>query len=361
MELIKNITNTSLEEIILENNLSIIKDNDFKNLYLLKYKKEKSDFNSLLVKECRGIILEDKSNKIICYGLDKMDSKIKFEEIANNIWSECRFEDAIDGTQIRLYYYNKWNVTTARCIDGYKSKWNYIKSYGTLFDDLIHLIDFTKLNKNNTYTFIMRHIENRIIEKVDKNELYHIHTRDNISLKELEEDINIKKPSKYIFESFEDLQNELDVMTYNSMGYVISYKNKKYLYRCKDYENVKDLKGNNFNVDYNYLELKDNNKLDTFINYFPEYKILFKYTENKLSNLYEIIHTFYLNKFIHKTLDFKDININYRTIIYKLHGLFILSKEPTTIKIVEQYINTLKVGHIINLLKYIKIKNIIKL
>ena len=256
---------------------------------------------------------------------------------------------------------NKWNVTTARCIDGYKSKWNYIKSYGTLFDDLIHLIDFTKLNKNNTYTFIMRHIENRIIEKVDKNELYHIHTRDNISLKELEEDINIKKPSKYIFESFEDLQNELDVMTYNSMGYVISYKNKKYLYRCKDYENVKDLKGNNFNVDYNYLELKDNNKLDTFINYFPEYKILFKYTENKLSNLYEIIHTFYLNKFIHKTLDFKDININYRTIIYKLHGLFILSKEPTTIKIVEQYINTLKVGHIINLLKYIKIKNIIKL
>ena len=79
MELKKNITNTSLEEIILENNLSIIKDNDFKNLYLLKYKKEKSDFNSLLVKECRGIILEDKSNKIICYGLDKMDSKIKFE------------------------------------------------------------------------------------------------------------------------------------------------------------------------------------------------------------------------------------------------------------------------------------------
>ena len=340
MELQKCLTEISLEKITSEHLLSSIEDKDYTNVYLLKYDREKSDINNILVRECRGIILEKETNKVVCYGLNKMNSKNEFEKIASDIWSECKIEDSIDGTQIRLYYNNKWVITTARCIDGYKSKWNYVKSYGILFDDVKHLVDLNKLNKNYTYTFIMKHVENRIIENVKDNDLYHIHTRDNISLNEVEHDIGVKKPTKYHFESLKDLKDELGVMTFETMGYVVSYENEKYMYRCKEYESVK--------------ELKENNKLESFLFYFPEYEKLFKYTEDKLLNLYKNIHNLYLNKFIYKNIEFKDINITYRSIIYNLHGLFKETNNPTTLNTIEEYVNTLKVGHIIKLLKDIK-------
>ena len=349
MELITNLKQRDIKVIIEENNLKYIEDSDNKNIFLLKYDKDKSDLKSNLVRQCRGIILEKNTNKIVAYGLDKMNDCNELDDDLD--LSDIKVEDAIDGTQLRLYYYNKWVLTTARCIDGYKSKWNYVKTYGKLYEDVKHLINYDILDKNNTYTFILRHIENRIVENVVVNELYHIHTRSNITLEELDIDIGVKKPKIYSFKCLKELKDELNIMTFESMGYVINIDSKKYMFKTNEYEYVRELKGNNYSIDYNYLELKKNNRLEEYLFFFPEYDEYFKNTESKIVNIVKNIHNLYITRFIKKTITNNDIDKMYKHIIYNLHKGFLETKEPTTFYSVNNYLDTLTPGYLIKLIK----------
>ena len=249
MDLKKNLNALFLNE----HSIQKFKDNTFNSLYLLKYKKINDNFeyyNVPAVMQCRGIILEEYTNKIICYSLDKFDKKLDNLEI-----KDYKVEEAIDGTQIRLYYYNnEWIVSTARTISAKNSKWNYVKTFYDLFKDVEHIIDYSKLNQKNTYTFIMKHIENRIISNVKKNELIHIHTRDNETLLEIEEDIGVPKPKEYHFETFDELLKDLEQFDFETKGYVVKSETKKYMYKTKNYEYVNSLKDNHRNINYHYLD-----------------------------------------------------------------------------------------------------------
>ena len=349
MDLINILKQSDIKSIIKENNLKYIEDNDNKNIFLLKYDKDKSDLKSDLVRQCRGIILEKETNKIVAYGLDKMNDSNKLDDELD--LSNIKVEDAIDGTQLRLYYYNKWVLTTARCIDGYKSKWNYVKTYGTLYEDVKHLINYDALDKNNTYTFILRHIENRIIENIKVNELYHIHTRSNITLEELDIDIGVKKPNIYYFKCLKELKEELNIMTFETMGYVIIIDKERYMFKSNEYEYVKELKGNNYNIDYNYFELKKKGKLTDYLFFFPEYDEYFKNTESKIKTLVNKIHTLYFNRFIKKSITNNGIDKIYKHIIYNLHKEFLETKEPTSVYKIFSYLETLTPGYLIKLIK----------
>lgn len=343
MELQLQLKTSTLKDVVEINDLDMVETD---KLCLLKYKKT-ADFSIPLINECRGIILDKNTNNIVCYGLNKMSKDFDKTKL-----SECIVEDAIDGTQIRLYYFeDKWVVTTARCFTAERSRWNYVKSYLELFNDVKHLIDFSKLNKENTYTFILRHIENRIVEEITENTLYHIHTRNNKTLEEVEEDIGVKKPTTYKFDSFEDLEHELNYFTYNNMGYVIRYENKRYMFHSKEYDEIKELKGNNYNIKYHYFDLKKKNKLEDFLIYFPEYKILFEEVVKEFISLCEKIHSLYLQKFIKKEIEFKDMEKEFTHIVYHLHGIYRETGNKTTIGVVRDYINILHPGYILKLIK----------
>ena len=204
MEFIKKLN----DDYLIENHIKKINNKKFPELSLFKYSKDKSNFETVDVRQARGIIL-NKENNIICYSLNKFNNREnKDHKYFDSIWKECIIEEAIEGTQIRLYYYNnEWQVTTARTILAENSKWDYIKSFQQLFNDVSTHIDYNLLNKDYTYTFILKHIENRIISNIKKNELIHIHTRNNKTCDELNVDINIKKPTVYHFNNYEDLIN----------------------------------------------------------------------------------------------------------------------------------------------------------
>ena len=347
MDLLKNLNESFMEK----NHIKTITDKDYPNLYLLKYDKDSSDFNIPGIKEARGIILEKETNNVICYSLDKFENK---DDLFNNSdIKDCIIEDAIDGTQIRLYYYNsKWISTTARRIDAKKSKWNYVKTFYELFKDVEHLIDYDLLNKEYTYTFILKHIENRIVSNVSKNELIHIHTRNNKTLEEVDdEDIKIPKPKKYFFLSFDDLTDELGKLDFENKGYVVKCNHKRYMFESKEYLEVKDLKGNHLNIDYNYLQLLNNDKLDNFLSYFPEYQLKFQNTIQKIDNLGDKLHKLYIQKNIKKEIKLSDVSKEYKNILYKLHGIYINEKTIITREVVINYIYELPIGYIVKLLK----------
>lgn len=345
MELFKELN----DDYICKNNIKQLKDNEYTDIYLLKYDKDKTNLKIPLNRKLRGIIFEKETNNIICYSLDKFDNKDNLD--LTNI-CEWKIEEAIDGTQIRLYYYNsKWISTTARRIDSKKSKWNYVKTFYELFKDVEHLIDYSKLNKDYTYTFILKHIENRIISNISKNELIHIHTRDNKSLEEKDIDIGITKPSKLNFDSYNEFKNYLETLTFETKGCVVKVENKRYMFNSPDYEKVKELKGNHLNINYNYITLIQNNKLDEFLNYFPEYRLKFNTSDKDIRDLISNIHYLYIEKNVNKTITLKEINVKYRKILYDLHGEYISNKEIITYEKVKDFIYNLPVGYIVKLLK----------
>jgi len=344
-----DLKNNLNKEFFNNNSIKLIKDKDFSKLYLLKYIKSDDDdvnrFNNPAIRQARGIILENETNKIICYGLDKFNKKPDTFNI-----SECQIEEAIDGTQIRLYYYNnEWNVTTARCISAKKSKWNYVKTFYNLFEDVKHFIDYEKLNKKCTYTFIMRHIENRIINNVKRNELIHIHTRDNETLLEIDSDIGVEKPKQYVFENYEDFLKDLDQFDFETKGYVVQCKSDRYMYHTKNYEEVKELKGNNLNSAYQYLELLNNNNLDKYLEYFPESELKFNNVIRDIDEYCKEIHRLYLSKHVRK----EQIQIpnTYKDLLYKLHGKYLNERTIITLEVVKNYFYELPIGRIVFLLK----------
>ena len=343
MNILNNLDNLS------ELNIKTITDKNQSNLYLLKYDKVKSDFNNESVLESRGIILEKDTNKVICYGLNKMNTDFNEKNVK---WENCKIYEVIDGTQIRLYYYNnEWNVTTARCIDAKKSSWNYIKNFYELYKDVE--IDTSKLNTDYTYTFILRHIENRIVSNITKNELIHIHTRNNKTYEEINEKINdvINYKNELHFDNFDDFKKELKNSTFETRGYVIHYENKKYLFETDEYKYVKKLKGNHRNITYQYIDLLKNNKYEEFLEYYPEKKLLFTNAEKELKELSIKVYTLYINKNVKKEIKFNDIPKEFRKLIYNLHSIYIKERTTITPYIVFEYIKRQSPGFVVNLLK----------
>ncbi|MFA5031319.1 MAG: RNA ligase [Patescibacteria group bacterium] len=94
-----------------------IKTQEKENLYLLKYSQIDSDFSYRIVRQCRGIILEKGTNKIVAYPFDKFFN-IQEGHADKVDFGTASIQEKVDGSIIKVYYYdNKWNIATNGTID----------------------------------------------------------------------------------------------------------------------------------------------------------------------------------------------------------------------------------------------------
>lgn len=261
----------------------IIKEKD--NLIMFKYNQAKSDFNEKICREARGLILEKDTwipVRVAFYKFFNIE-----EKFADQIdWDSAIGFEKIDGSLLSLYYYNdKWNLATNGGIDAYESDLpNPIKhkTFGQLFDDVIeqYKIDFESLNKNYCYTFEVVSLENKVVISYSKDELYHLLTRDMRTLEEIEVDIGIPKPNKYIFSNKEDYQMLVSQMSEDHEGIVVKDKNcnrvkiKTPLY----FELHKQINNGKVTVESALSLILDNDQ-EEFLSYFKEQRPFFKKVE----------------------------------------------------------------------------------
>ncbi len=334
---------TSIKQ-LLENDpyhLIIKEDNQFPTLYMLTYDRNQSNLFNEVVKQCRGIILEKETNKIICYtfnkGIDANDSCPSELD-----WNSTKVELSIDGTQIRLFYYNnQWQYSTTRCIDARKARWFSNKSFYNLFQDVEFQIDYTKLDTNCCYSFVLCHPLNRIVVNYEMPYLVHVLTRDLTTLEELDVNIGVEKPQIYTdFLSYDDVIKESKYGERLEEGFMLS-DSKKNRVKIKNvvYDKVKDLRGNTNNLFYRYLQLRYDGLLDTYLSFYPEFSEKFALYELDLHNLAKIIHRYYMNRHVHGVLTL--IPVHLRTMIYKLHGNYLVNHENTTTNKIMEELNKL--------------------
>ena len=244
---------------------------------LFKYSQIESDFSLDIVKEARGLILEDKTWKVICYPFNKF---FNFgEEYADNIdWESAVVETKEDGSLIKIYFYNdEWKIATNGTIDAEDAELQSgpYKNFRQLFDaaaEKCHF-DFSKLNRYFTYCCEICSEFNIIICPQSEIRLIHIGTRNNRTFQEVEADIGIPHPQRYALSSLEDCIAMAKTFDFTKEGFVVKDKNyNRIKVKSEDYVRVHRLANNGSMTEERAIELIRENELDEFFTYFPHYK-----------------------------------------------------------------------------------------
>tara|TARA_B100001093_G_C26856409_1_gene1027639 strand:+ start:135 stop:1193 length:1059 start_codon:yes stop_codon:yes gene_type:complete len=286
---------------------------------------------------CRGAIIDIIKNKVVCLPPVK---GIEYDFSEPIDFNNSEIQSLIDGTMINLFFMkNEWIISTRSEIGGY-NKWKNKKSFRQMFDEC-STIDYSVLNKDYSYSFVMKHIENRNISPITKNELYLVEIYSygfdsirRLFVQEYPEDIlKIENNSPDILKN---MKND-----YTNKGYTIKIGNKRYTIISPEFKNVKSLKINKNNDLLNYIELRQNGNLKKYLKYFPEHCSLFHKYREKIHKLSNNLYSEYKNAFIFKKSEKKNIPYYLKPLLYDIHNLYKKNKTPITWLDIKNYIHTL--------------------
>ena len=264
---------------------------------LFKYSQINSDFSLEIVREARGLILEDKTWKIVCYPFKKFFNY--GEEYADEIdWETAKVTSKEDGSLIKIYHYNgEWRVGTNSTIDAEDAVLNspYYRNFRELFDVAADncKFDFDGLDPNYTYLMELCSCHNTIVVPYNEPKLFHIGTRNNITCGEVEVDIGIEKPKEWALSSLNDCIAMAATFDFTREGFVCRDKNyHRVKVKSEDYVKAHRMISNNKASEEKILSLICSGEEEEFLSYFPTYTTIFqdiKIKRDKLKYLfYEI-------------------------------------------------------------------------
>ena len=254
-------------------------------------------------------------------------------------WKDTIIEELIDGSVIRLYYDDEWKIATLHTTDADKAFWYSSKSFKELFLECSEqFLQFENLNKEYIYGFIIRHPENKIVTHYEYKDLVHIFTL-NERFEEIDVDLKIIKPRKLIFNSFDQMIDACLKLSFYLPGFLVSYKQHKYKIISPHYTHVKNIKGNISSMKARYLQLRKTDEANEFLLYFPEMIVLIQEIESNIIKKVQDLYQKYVDIKIKK--EWIDLEKIEKQIIYKVHEIYLNTKEPITFQHVYDYFNTL--------------------
>ena len=267
--------------------LKIVRDSGY---ILFKYDQIKSDFNLDIVREARGIILREKDFKVVCFPFVKFFNVD--ETYADKInWNQIKIQEKIDGSLMKLWYDNdSWHISTNGNIDAYKSPIvnvsDRFKSFGDLFEFTTKYIDFNKLDTDYTYMFELVSPYTKVVVEYPDIDIYHIGTRNNITYKEVNVDIGVKKPKEYLMKTENEIKEAAINLPFDKEGYVVvdNYYNRVKI-KSPKYVEAHRMVTNHYVSATHILDIIRKNEQSEFLSYYPEYEQSFSDIENKYKKL----------------------------------------------------------------------------
>jgi hypothetical protein len=374
-------------------NLSTIKYND-NEYHLIKYKKDKiNNDNVLTTGQFRSVIA--RNGKVLSFAPPKSMETSHFIETYKDI-ANCYAEEFVEGTMINLFYddadafkhndiyydnYDEknWVITTKSNIGATNSFFTngHVEVEDTFrymfIDACKHAnLDYKSLPRQYQYSFVLQHPKNRIVLDIKEPTLYLIDVNcirrdDNLvtrmSLFNELDKTKVKHPTKYEFGDLSEFVKEWKntVHDYTTMGVVIyckygyGHRNRTKL-RNPAYEYVKVLRGNQPKLEYRFIELWQEKRVQEYLSYFPECKTLFDTYWSKLSKFMDATFNNYVACYMLKRQALKEYPFEYRNHMYALHTMYkeqLRSKNSVvTIPITVEYFRALPAAKLMFSLNY---------
>jgi T4 RnlA family RNA ligase len=301
----KNLIN-NLDE-LQKKGISVIKEGEYTKLYYNLL--EGADFNDYETCLCRGITF--KGDKIVSFPFVKFGNY--GEEYADDIdWDSARVLEKLDGSLMTLWFDdNFWHVSTSKKINAFSAE---VSVTNTTFGDLFiqaaidQNICLNRLNPKYTYIFELTSPYNKVVVPYSETSIWHIGTRDNETLEEVEVDIGIKKPKSYPIKNLSECIEVAAALEGIKEGFVVV---DKYYNRIKVksplYISLHHTHNNGQISRKDILTLILTHEEGEYLTYFPEKEAIIFHYKYKIDNLINLMEEEYAKyKEYLKTLSRKD-------------------------------------------------------
>lgn len=314
----------------------------------------------------RSVILS--SSQIVGFAPPKSISGEDFMTKYPTITATLVAQDFIEGTMINVFFDSVnycWRISTRNTVDAEVSFYKCSnKTFNQMFNEacLINNLNIQSLNPKYCYSFVLQHPENRIVVPFKTAQLFLVavyeicQTEDSALVKEI--DINelmreqvwtVRIPEVYEFTTYTELINKFASPNtpYDILGIVVKNveTGERTKFRNPIYEEVRQLRGNQPKLQYQYLCLRHSGKLSEFLKYYPESKSYMSKFRDQVHMFTNTLHQNYISCYVRKEKPLKEYSDKYRTHMFKLHEIFKNDLRPknlfVTNTVVIDYVNML--------------------
>jgi hypothetical protein len=324
---------------------------------------------------CRSIVLNS-NNKVVSFSPPKSIIADNFMKKYNKLDSSIQAEEFVEGTMINVFYDStigvsgSWEISTRNTVGATSSFYKYSgsKTFRQMFMEaaLECKLDINKLESELCYSFVLQHPENRIVVPFSKPQLYLVgvykinNNPDNItvdffdvsSYKSFFKDIgtSIKFPDIYDFNSYSELIQKYGSMntSYDIVGVVVKNKvtGERIKIRNPVYEQVRNLRGNQPKLQYQYLSLRKEGKVKDFLKFYPENKKEFSTFRDQVHLFTDTLYSNYVSCYIKKEKPLLQFSEQFRTHMFNIHQKYMNElrekKGFVTNTVVQKYVNELQ-------------------
>ena len=322
---------------------------------------------------CRSVIVNS-NNQVVCFSPPKSVKSDSFIEKYNIKNDTLIAEEFVEGTMINVFWDQNiglsgaWEISTRNTVGAVSSfyKSPNSKTFRTMFLEAAanNKLDLDTLHKNFCYSFVLQHPENRIvvpfktpqlylismyiIDNSDKNDIK-VYSVDKSNFLNLHSNTTIKIPTVYNWNTYADLVDKYASMntSYDVLGVVV-YNNEtgeRTKIRNPVYEEVRQLRGNQPKLQYQYLSLRKEGKVGDFLKYYPENKKEFSNFRDQLHLFTNTLFMNYISCYIKKEKPLLEFSEQYRTHMFNIHKQYLddlkEKKMYVTNTVVIKYVNNI--------------------
>lgn len=341
---------------------------------VIRYNKSTLCYDNIPTYGIYRSIIVNSDNKIVSFSPPKSLNADCFIKKYNIKTDTLIAEEFVEGTMINVFWDSKiglsgaWEISTRNTVGATSSfyKSPNSKTFRTMFLEAAahNNLDLDSLHKNFCYSFVLQHPENRIVVPFKLPQLYLISMyiiddsiRDNIKVYSVDKsnflslhsNTTIKVPEVYNWTTYADLIDKYASMntSYDILGVVI-YNNEtgeRTKIRNPVYEQVRQLRGNQPKLQYQYLCLRKEGKVSDFLKYYPENKNEFSIFRDQIHLFTNTLYSNYISCYIKKEKPLIEFSEQYRTHMFNIHKHYLNElkdkKMYVTNTVVIKYVNNI--------------------
>ncbi len=340
---------------------------------------------------CRSVIVNC-NNNVVGFAPPK---SIPCDEFIKKYSEDTRgitAEEFIEGTMINVFWDDSigltggWEISTRNTVGATSSFYKGLKSktFRDMFLEaaLENRLVMDNLEKDKCYSFVLQHPENRIVVPFKQPQLYlvavysirneeeeetgtsavYIDVFDSQDFRDIFFALNttVMFPKVYKFEKYSDLIDEFASMNtaYSVVGVVLHNKEtgERAKIRNPVYEQVRNLRGNQPKLQYQYLSLRKEGKVGDFLKFYPENKKEFSGFRDQVHLFTNTLFANYISCYVKKEKPLIEFSEQYRTHMYNIHQKYLheLREQKLFVNnvLVQKYVNELHPSLLMYCLNY---------
>jgi hypothetical protein len=299
---------------------------------------------------CRSIILNS-VNVVVGFAPPKSIPSDTFIKNHPDKTPHLVAQEFIEGTMINAFWDPSvglgggWEISTRNTVGATSSffKGANRKTFRDMFLEAAKELNLSldQLNKDLCYSFVLQHPENRIVVPFQKPDLYlvalyniKVVDGNTMVMSYPMSDLKnfdwgaaaIKFPEIYEWNTYTELIEKYASMntSYSTLGVVV-YNNltcERMKIRNPVYEQVRNLRGNQPKLQYQYLSLRKEGKVADFLKFYPENKKEFSAFRDQVHLFTSTLFANYVSCYIKKEKPLKEFSDQYRTHMFNIHKIY---------------------------------------